>query len=306
MIWRSLTNAYSMISELIRVPLRFELWECLASLPEFQSIKEVPYFDQQDDWSSLHDEIFHRQAIANSGIYLNRSNQLGTSEEELSRIYCRWSFPWQEYGASLSDLSVQSHLLAHLCLYTSQHSGRGMSVAIEEQREFLSRHVLPWIFCYCTTLTVYGNEFYRAVAEFMVTTMSVHCQELGITQCPQETDTELATLEFSSLRQLAEWIGSHSQSGFFLARHSIISIGRKLGLAVGFGNRIDLLENIFSEALHYSSWAAVIEELITFSHGWQSILECYHNEGSQRWRLKNMATRRLLRAFQMPSPSDHI
>jgi hypothetical protein len=156
--------------------------------------------------------------------------------------------------------------------------GAGDSVIRRQQFDFLDPQLLPWLFPCLVAIEQQEYEFSGRLSELALTLTATHYARLaGIREPEGRVSIPLSTVgqgpvledDRTGLRDIARYLITPIQSGFYLGRGDINRLGRAVSLPHGFGSREQMLRTLFEAAGQYELAPRLFDTLDTLVGNWQ-------------------------------------
>ncbi len=255
------SRAYGFLAELVAGPLTSELLEQVAQVPQLaDSMRKNDDSYNLDDLAAAHYELFGLQVYPVAGVFLNLDALAGGARvADMESRYLHWGFDSQT-AEGQDHLACQLRFMAHLSALelgalASANASRLQEVA-SAARSFLDRHILPWALPLLSATSAVATPLYSEVITMAVFVAADHRRELGgqmeIAEPALGPDPEKMLADRkTSVRDIAEYLLAPSQSGFWISRADLQTLGRGLNVPRGFGNRVQLLSNLLRNAAEY-------------------------------------------------------
>lgn len=191
--------------------------------------------------------------------------------------------------------------MARLC--NIEEEGPGQEKLFSGQGAFLAKHVLSWIPALSLAIGMLDSPFYNELGRLTLAVIDDHLIDLNVIlpHANQTTDPiPASSMDDSSIREIVDYLISPANSGIYLGRTLIKEIGRRHQLPLGFGNRHQMLLNLFRSAGQFESSRVLITELLkatrNWSFGYRDLSKDFPKLSSwiKSWELKTLRTEALL------------
>lgn len=227
------------------------------------------HFSKDPDWASIaaeHQQIFSLAQFPYESFYLEPGGMVGGPiAEEVARQFVRLDFAVALHTSAADHLGNELRLLSVLCAAEAaaavQRDPQKEARSRFEQRRFLERHLLRWVFPCLRAIQLENHPFYTDVADLTFELLRTHYRSLHPDPPPPFELPHLPDLladEQASLRDVAALLMTPCHSGHFLSRSILTSWGRSLSLPRGFSGRTDMLVNLMRSAAQYDSVPALL------------------------------------------------
>jgi len=291
-------GSYYLFSRLFLYGISQGEWDVLQRIAELAAV--LPASFDPDQTAAEHYTLFQFNLHPYQSIFLDSSGLLGG--EEMERVNHNYAAAGFIAGSDTSPdhIGQQFAFLAFLCgAEADAHRDRlpQQGAFIQQlQRDFMREHLLRWLPAFVVAVSWQETPFYNALARLGFELALSHVLDLDVTAPPfaLPTSPDLLADTQSSLRDIAQWLTTPPDSGFFLSRGHIARMGRTLQLPAGFGERRQLLTNLLRAAGQYEQMPALLHTLqalvnkaqaqyqqmssdypllISFLHPWQQQLQ---------------------------------
>lgn len=281
-------RAYELFAELFTLGISESNLEYVKLIPELRvDIGEDNDNQQADPRESDHYDIFGKNIFPYESIFLDKEMNLGGEiAESVSDYYHRIGFapPSTEnpdhIGVELSALAYLSRIEIEL----QDNPGSNETIFNREsQIELLDRHILQWLPMLHRSLIGQQNQFYISLCDLTMELLLDHhaiLNERGLGISTVAVDESFTILEDSktSLKDIAIYLLTPASSGVFISQAEISRIAKQLELPRGFGNRVQLLNNLFRTAISFDTLPKVLDEIKEILISWSD----YYDQLSER------------------------
>ena len=234
----------------------------LSAIPELADIRP----GSQDEGAAYHD-LFGLNVYPYASVFLDPQARLGGG---VSDWVIRW-FQQIGMGVDATDTAPDhiGHELAALGFLQGaeadarlDHRTEKVRQLVDLQRAFLDRHLLGWMPAFVWAVQAQGDPFYAQLADLALALVVDHRQDMGGSVATELNLPETADQhEPNSIRELAVHLTQHARSGIYLSRKDIAALGRKERLPRGFGDRAQMLANLFRSAARFDQLPEVLDGL---------------------------------------------
>lgn len=276
-------RAYELFAELFTRGLSDSNSEFVKLIPELWPDVDAEKLDQLDNvHESDHYEIFGKNVFPYESFFLDKEMNLGGGiAESISAYYHRIGFepPSTEnpdhIGVELSALAYLSRIEITLL---GQPDTNEAIFNRDAQMELLDRHMLQWIPMLDKALLSQQNQFYSALSDLTLELLLDHraiLNEKGPRISSLDLDDDLVILEDSktSLKDIAIYLLTPASSGVFISQSEISRIAKQFELPRGFGDRVQLLNNLFRTAVSFDALPKVLNEIDEILDSWSDYFE---------------------------------
>lgn len=254
-------NAYRLLGQLFLAGVSAELQPFLAQIGDLPQLSL-----SAEEAAARHQTIFRFHLFPNESIFLDTSNLLGGHVTEQVQLRYR------EGGYVVAD---QADHIGRQLDYVGFLSGAEADawedelpdVAVRMQRlqqAFVEAHLLRWLPALTVAIQQQGDPFYTAAADLVWQLLAHHTTSLSLAAVIDPFLPAIPALlddETTSLKTIANYLATPALSGWWLGRHELTEIGRKLDLPRGFGGRVQMLMNLFRSATQFDGATTLLETL---------------------------------------------
>jgi len=271
-------RAHELFAELFTVGVSDSNSQYVKLIPELLPFLDEADLDYQDRMhESDHYEIFGKNIFPYESIFLDKEMNLGGEiSESVTDFYQRIGYEpptsenYDHIGVQLSALGYLSRL--ELELQEKQNS-QELNYNREAQIELLDRHILQWMPMLNKALISQQNKFYSALCDLTLELLLEHraiLTENILDNTFEAHDGGLRLLEDSktSLKDIAIYLLTPALSGVFISHSEISRIAKLHDLPRGFGNRVQMLTNLFRIAAGYDALPQVLAEIKGILNSW--------------------------------------
>lgn len=224
-----------------------------------------------------HQTVFGLNLFACAGVFLEAESRMGGQPAlRAAATYAALGFAAPP-GAEADSLQSQLACLAFLCGAEADaledHQPAAADRARKLQADFLRGHLLPWLPALCEALARQPSAFYAALAPLLATLCFDHYGDLvsvvdgaapaaaadpAAESSPESAAAPPLELSEASLRAIARRLLTPVHSGLFLARSDLVQLARRCDLPTGFGERLQMLSDLFRAAGHFEKLPALL------------------------------------------------
>jgi hypothetical protein len=283
----SRARAWTLLGELLLKGVTPELEPVVRNLPVFQRLLGDDL--SVDELAAEHHRVLGFEVFPYASVFLSEDGQLGGQiTHEVTERYAAAGF-----GRSWSDvegdhLGVELLFMANLCAREVRAAGLEageLETLHAHQRDFLDAHLLRWLPCMVAALRNQEAPFTQALVEMSLELAIDHRERLqGST--PDEklpAHPDLARLlgdPKTRLKDVARFLLSPVQAGFFLCRQEISALATQAGGPKGFGGRLELLESAMFGAVDRGHWPEFVRGLRGFIAAQVDVLSQLEHQGA--------------------------
>lgn len=299
-------RAYVLFAAFVRRGLCAETVGHAEDLPELAPALEGYRRDQRLDLEAAaagHQHVFGHEVFPWASVFLDVSGRPGGKvAEAVYADFQRLGLPCSPTHEGADHLAVLLEALAFLSSAEAEAWSDGQSAVAEGVRtraaELVQAHLWSWWAPLRAAVRGEAEPFSEAVLELVEQTV---CDHVGVEAGPlppREAPTLLERLDDPKvgLRDIAAELLVPIHSGVFLSRSHLRTLGRSLGLPLGFGRRVDRLETFLRSAAEADVWPGAIAAL---DRTWSSVGQAYLDlPGGAPWRGRVEETRAVFSRMQ--------
>lgn len=285
------SNTYYFLGNIYLHGPSIELLPYIRAIPELlQAIdrcngqliqNESEYIDQL---AADHYDMFGLNVYPYESIFLESEQLLdGLVTNEVRRKYRETDFWGINSSESADHIGLELLFLGELCKASSQ-SERQEQVDVfyriqEIQYRFLRGHLLKWLPGFTQAVRQQNNPFYAELADLTLQFVLDHyidiSQHIITTQNTFSLPEQVNPLHDKSttLKDIARFLLKPVHSGLYLSRKDIIRLAKGMNLPRGFGDRLQMLTNLLSNAASYDQFPGLIDNLQALVTNWQTFYE---------------------------------
>ncbi len=267
-------RTYDLLGRLILNGLTAEQLPFVKAIPELAATLPVSF--DADEAAADHQQIFGFNVHPHESIFLDPAGLLGGPVAEVVLLdYRQAGFSGQidsdmadHLGRELRYLALLSDLEAKARTNNLRDVAQRMAGL---QRDFLDDHLLRWLPPLTLSIEQESLAFYTALVQLAFDVATVHRADLLAEPAPEFTlpePPELLTQKDTGLREIAAYLLASPYSGIYLSRDDIGRLARKHELPRGFGDRQQMLLNLWRSATTYNSLEASLEALQELVSSW--------------------------------------
>lgn len=296
----SRARAWTLLGELLLKGVSPELEPVVRNLPVFQRMLGDDI--SVDELAAEHQRVFGFEVFPYESVFLGEDGQLGgLITQAVSESYAAAGFGRSWSDVECDHLGVELLFMANLCAREVRAAGMngGEIEALHTfQRDFVDQHLLRWMPPMVAALRRLEAPFTQALVEMSLELAVDHRKRLGgvtpeaALPCTADLESLLAEPK-TRLKDVARFLLSPVQAGFFLCRQDISALATAAGGPAGFGGRLDLLESAMFGAVDRGDWADFVRGLGAFVDAQLEVLAELHDLGApvSEWRARAMSTR---------------
>jgi TorA maturation chaperone TorD len=244
--------------------LRPEALEAIRTIPEL-SVHLPANVNSAflEERAAEHYHLFGMNVFPYASAFLDSSRMLGGPVAEAAQgFYLQGGFTPATTSEGPDHLGHELAFAAHLL-----RSGQD-----DLLRHFLHSHLLAWLPPLVQAVRRQGDGFYAALAGLSLSQAEASLggsapPEAAAFSLPSPPSNLLENPE-TRLRDIAEFLLTPAFAGIYLSRDRIAALGRHVGVPRGFGDRVQILSNLFHSGADYEALAGVFGLLEEEVQGW--------------------------------------
>ena len=271
------------------LPYLYETPEFAVHLP---LPKNIPTTQQTDQWAAEHYQLFGMNVYPYASAFLEPDGMLGGPvTESVLHFYQSGGFTPPTQSEAPDHIAHELLFLAH-CGTLAAKAAEGQNGASQKQivqihllqTRFLQEHLTLWLPVFTHAIIRQGNRFYATLAELTLDLVNTYAQLLSATRLeiqpilPIPPRAGLLENPETRLRDIARFLLTPFDSGLYLSRETIAHLGRTTRLPRGFGDRTQILSNLFHSAVDYDQLPEVLNLLDAEIGDWLAYYEHLKNE----------------------------
>ncbi len=268
------------LSQLFSTGLTEALYEVAGNIPSLA--EHLPASFDADEAAVAHQDLFGFNVLPHAGVFLSEDGKLGGDIDfQCNRFYEAFSF--ESLPESPDHISTQLAFLAHL-LDLRMTSPEASSPLLQARFDFLYHHLMPWVNTFLFALKGQNNAFYAEIADLtqvllfnqlkIINAKAAITHEISYFHAPPP---DILENKKTGMKQIALFLLRPLHSGIYLSKHEIQAISRSMEVPTGFGDRGQLLSNLFQAALNFDTFSHLIDQLkartLAFKQHYESINE---------------------------------
>ncbi len=262
------SRAYSLFSKLALCGLTQETLPAILAIPELveSSDFQLRGSDWQDEAAAAHHRIFGLGVFPYQSLFLSAERVLGGVEtRRVLASYARAGFICSDTDAA-DHLGWQLACLSFLCgaeagALNDSQTAEALRVG-RLQREFLAEHLLRWLPPLVSAFRRQEDRFYAAFGELLLSLVADHMEPGGAAQQSEagwrlDGTNLMLEDEKTGLQEIADWLTTPVNCGFFLSRAEIGRLARLSDLPGGFGERRQVLGDLLRAGAHFDRFSVL-------------------------------------------------
>lgn len=274
-IARARQNTYFLFGQLLLRGVHPTTIDQLRRLPPLA--QHLPDEIDIDQLAAQHQELFGFNLFPYEASFLGEDGQLGGPiTEAVMSSYQGINFQQPTEDSSPDHIGVELMALSFLCAAEGDAWGDSKPLIAKQiqQREkgFVSTHIGRWLPALTVAVEGFDIPLYRAGLDLLLGFLEDHLVDLGQARPQPKRILPLPPSladDKTDLKQIARYILLPVHSGLFISRHSIQTLGRQLDIPRGFGNREQLLLNLFKSAAYLDEIPSLMQALKTWIEAWE-------------------------------------
>ena len=273
-------HTYLLLSRLYFDGLTGDLLPYIAKIPELAAAAPRPF--HPDEAAATHFQIFAHDVFPFESIFRDPSGLLGGTYADQVKV----TFNHAGIHNITADYDHFGHELAFLAALCSTESGASSAQENEEadqveqlQRTFLQDHLLCWLSPFVTALSFSNQPFFAALGRLTQSLVYDHllsfsragsAESIGKADESNLPDLPVVLQDNqTSLKQIAVFLITPPHSGLYFGRSTITGLARERQLPRGFGNRQQMLSNLFHTAAQYDLVPDLLQDLTAQANSWR-------------------------------------
>lgn len=229
----------------------------LADYPDFENVVEQGSIDER---AAQFESLFGFNVFPVASVFLEADGMLGgVASRNVAEQMGRAGFPYEELTDPVDHLSTELAFLAIL----ADSSGPEAEIA----RDFIDQHLLAWLPAFVEAVRRESNPFYTKMAESTLDVIYDHRSILGVASAPDPSALFTGSFrlddETTGFHEIAEYLTTPAQCGFFLSRSVIAGMARAYRLPHGFGGRKQMMVTSLRSAVAYDLLEGLTQRLKT-------------------------------------------
>ena len=271
-------HTYLLFSRLYLDGLTNDLLPFIAGIPELEAVAPRPF--DQDQAAAIHYQVFIHDIFPHESIFRDPSGLIGGSyAEQVNAIYKQAAI---HITANHDHIGHELAFLATLCSAESTILGDREIEALDQihqlQKMFLQDHLLCWLSPFVAALAFSNEPFYSTLGRLTLSLVVDHFLSL----CPEGSSEPIDCFDKNdlqelpqilqdnqtNLKQIAGFILTPPHSGLYFGQSSLSTMANERQLPRGFGNRQQMLTNLFHAAAQYDLIPDLLRDLSAHAETW--------------------------------------
>jgi putative dimethyl sulfoxide reductase chaperone len=268
------SRTYHLLSLLYLYGLSEDTLLTAEAVPELREALPEPY--EPEEAAAAHQHLFGFNIFPFESFFLDSSGLLGGPvSDAVLDAYRQASYEAPPGGESADHIGHELGLLALLSGAEADAHRDGLPAVgarlARQQARFLHDHLLRWLPPLALAINEQGQPFYTALARLTLELALDHGgagagEALAAAELPPGPD--LLADEQTSLRDIASYLLTPVYSGIYLSRDGIARLARQEQLPRGFGERRQMLLNLFRSAAQYDGLDALLGRFTGLCNRW--------------------------------------
>jgi TorA maturation chaperone TorD len=268
------SRSYDLFGRLALEGLTAEQLPYVEAIPELAAT--LPPQFEADEAAADHQHLFGFNVYPHESIFLDPAGLLGGPVAETVLLDRRQAGFAGQIDSDMADhLGQELRHLALLCDLEASARHNKLNDVVRRmsglQREFLDRHLLRWLPALFLSIEKQGQSFYTALIHLLLDVSLAHRADLSSTPAAEfflPDPPELLAQKGTGLKEIAAYVLAPPYSGIYLSRDDISRLAREQELPRGFGNRQQMLLNLWRSAAAYDGLEANLDALQAFVSSW--------------------------------------
>lgn len=247
-------HGYVLFGRLLLEGLTPELLPFVQQIPELATA--VPQFYDDDIAAAHYQSIFGFNLFPFQSIFLDSTGLVGGQEtKRVQRFFAEVGYE----GVTDVDPDHIGQLL--LCLAALCEAGG--QKARQQQAALLDQHLLRWLLPFTCALKQQKRDFYIALADLLLAFVADHARDLAEELAEQRPfalpqPPDILSNKKNGWKEIADFVLTPVATGIYLGRDNIGDLAKQFKLPRGFGERQQMLANLFQSAIVYDSFGEVM------------------------------------------------
>ncbi|MEZ4700212.1 MAG: molecular chaperone TorD family protein [Rhodothermales bacterium] len=262
---RARSLAYDVLGRWLSGAVDEALWQDMRGL--FWQDADAAF--NEDEEAARYQRFIGFNVLPFASVYLEAEGQLGgrVSTEALDH-YAASGFTPPADAPAPDHVAVELAFMSRLSAFRAEALKAGAQPAADRWGErlqaFMTDHVLHWMPIFLLSLRRQEDDRYAVLADMLLEVVLDHHAALPpvspAAQARPEAPDLMARPE-TTLKDIAVYVTRPVWSGLFVARDDIGRLGRTLGAPIGFGDRGQIMTNLFRSAVSYDRLNALLDAL---------------------------------------------
>jgi TorA maturation chaperone TorD len=268
------SRAYTLFGSLYLNGLTGQTLSQVQVIPEL--VETLPEFFDANEAAADHQHLFGFNVFPYQSIFLDPSGLLGGDiTERVIQSYQEAGFDVKAGSESADHIGHELNLLAFLSRQEANARQEGPSEILQRtinlQRDFLDKHLLPWLPALVQALGRQESPFYATLADLTLDLVAEH--QFSLKPDPRidfqlPAPPGLLEDEGTGLKEIVDYLLRPAYGGIYLSRDDIGRLARQRSLPRGFGDRRQMLLNLLRSAANYGGLVAILGELHSMASSW--------------------------------------
>ena len=239
----------------------------------------MPY--SADEIAADYQHLFGFNVFPFASVFLDPSGMLdGPVTDYVRRQFQRAGCPIPLTGEAPDHLGQEFTLLSFLTRAEAGARIDGLPAEAERirrlERRFMDEHLMGWLIPFTQAVRSEGFPFFTVLADLTLDLVLDHRSDLGegrrhgAQPFTLPAPPPLLDEPRTGLKDIAAYLTTTPWAGLFLSRDAITRLGRHAGVPRGFGDRTQMLANLFRAAAEYDRLDVVLEEMTALTAAWRA------------------------------------
>ena len=258
-------HGYVLFGRLLLEGLTPELLPFVQQIPELATAASPFYND--DIAAASYQNIFGFNLFPFQSIFLDDTGLVGGREtRRVQAFFLKIGYE------GVTDVGPDHIGQLLLCLAALCDDGAKKG---RQQAELLDQHLLRWLLPFCCALKQQGHDFYTPLADLLLAFVADHARDLADELGGQRPFTlpqppDILSNKKNGWKEISAFLLTPVATGIYLGRDHIATLARQFKLPRGFGDRQQMLVNLFQSAMVYDGFGDVMSELMRITAEYQS------------------------------------
>jgi TorA maturation chaperone TorD len=250
-------HGYLLFGRLLMEGLTPELLPYVQQIPELATA--VPKFYDEDIAAAHYQTIFGFNLFPFQSIFLDISGLAGGEETgRIQKFYAKVGY--------IGEAAVEPDHIAQVLLCLAALCEDRSKGGHKQQAELLGQHLLRWLLPFTCALKQQKRDFYAVLADLLLAFVADHARGLA-DELERQRPFRLPHLpdvlgnKKNGWKEIVAFLLTPVATGIYLGRDNIGDLAKQFKLPRGFGERQQMLVNLFQSAIVYHGFAEVMAEL---------------------------------------------
>jgi TorA maturation chaperone TorD len=306
-------NAYHLFSRLYLRGLEPSLLPLVAGIPELAGALDGAAESQVsliDNLAADHYQLFGLNVFPFESVFLDAEGRMGGPSTQVVTDFYRISgFPNNRHGESPDHIGLELAFLAFLCAAEADAWEDERLLSARRLRRiqyrFLDEHLLRWLPGFLQAVRRQGFPFFSELTELAFELACEHYYDIGTEMVVRGEPFRLHPLpdlladHKTGFKEISSYLLTPAYSGLYLSRDEITRLAQAVALPRGFGDRGQMLHNLFLAAVDYGCLPDVLDRLSALNAEWVDYYRNISEQGEIPSQIAEVWLERLERTAQI-------